>query len=313
MSVGAAAVRDGFDSQAGGIFESGGAEAGPQSRLKVWWVQAEALLALWKLHVWFDGTAGGAGADSAGVAANATASNSAAAGGGGGGQHTSSNNSAASPQLQQQQQRQQQQHHHHYWWYHQQGSSYYLRVLQETVRFVKERQTDSAGGGEQFWQVGVGVCWCGAHTVCVRGMLMPLSQALCHASSQLQSGVHDSDTLQLGAHVCGAWCTVARPDGCRRQLAGHWRRLQGLKGLDVEEQLPQQPQRALPGAVDAAGSERSSGLVIMARALMACARQGGGGGRMSWPWSWAASGGVDMEAAQRVVHVQLAAGVCTDR
>jgi mannose/cellobiose epimerase-like protein (N-acyl-D-glucosamine 2-epimerase family) len=151
MSAGAAAVRDGVDSQAGGIFESGGAEAGPQSRLKVWWVQAEAMLALWKLHEHFGGSAG---AGAAGAAANVSAGSTSS-----GQQANNANRQQQQEQQQQQQQSQQPQ---------ASSSSYYLRVLRETVRFVKERQTDSAGGGEQFWQVRVGV-WCAgcARLACV--------------------------------------------------------------------------------------------------------------------------------------------------
>jgi len=63
MNIGAAAVRDGFDKQHGGVFESG-SPAGPSSRVKVWWEQAESMLALWKLHSFFGSSA----------AANATGS-----------------------------------------------------------------------------------------------------------------------------------------------------------------------------------------------------------------------------------------------
>lgn len=44
MSIGAAAVRDGFDTQHGGIFESGLPSVGPQSKVKVWWVQVRGFL-----------------------------------------------------------------------------------------------------------------------------------------------------------------------------------------------------------------------------------------------------------------------------
>lgn len=42
MSIGAAAVRDGFDSEHGGVYESGLPVVGPQSTVKVWWIQAGA-------------------------------------------------------------------------------------------------------------------------------------------------------------------------------------------------------------------------------------------------------------------------------
>lgn len=65
MNIGKAAVRDGFDKQHGGVYESG-SPSGPSSRVKVWWVQAESMLALWKLHSFFG--------SSASAAANATGS-----------------------------------------------------------------------------------------------------------------------------------------------------------------------------------------------------------------------------------------------
>lgn len=48
-AVGAAAAAVGYDAQHGGVFESGSPE-GPISKAKVWWVQAESVLAFWKLH-----------------------------------------------------------------------------------------------------------------------------------------------------------------------------------------------------------------------------------------------------------------------
>lgn len=50
ISVGEAAVRDGYDHKHGGIFQDGSASGGPVNTDKVWWVQAEAMQALWKLH-----------------------------------------------------------------------------------------------------------------------------------------------------------------------------------------------------------------------------------------------------------------------
>lgn len=43
MSIGAAAVRDGFDPEHGGIYESGSPTGGPSSKVKVWWVQVRAV------------------------------------------------------------------------------------------------------------------------------------------------------------------------------------------------------------------------------------------------------------------------------
>jgi hypothetical protein len=58
MSIGAAAIRDGYDAQHGGVYESGSALEGPtgpgSSLVKVWWIQAESMLALWKLHEYFN-------------------------------------------------------------------------------------------------------------------------------------------------------------------------------------------------------------------------------------------------------------------
>jgi hypothetical protein len=50
ISVGEAAVRDGYDHKHGGIFQNGSASDGHVNTDKVWWVQAEAMQALWKLH-----------------------------------------------------------------------------------------------------------------------------------------------------------------------------------------------------------------------------------------------------------------------
>lgn len=108
MSIGAAAVRDGYDMQHGGVYESGSPTTGPQSKIKVWWVQAEAMLALWKLHQYYDQPEqGGAGSTSQGDGLGGS--------------------SGSAPS--------------------------YLEVLAHTVSFVREHQTDAAGGGEQFWQV----------------------------------------------------------------------------------------------------------------------------------------------------------------
>jgi len=79
MSIGAAAVRDGFDTQHGGIFESGQPSLGPQSKVKVWWVQAESMLALWKLHQYYGL---GEGATAAAPAAAVKGSGADAAAGG---------------------------------------------------------------------------------------------------------------------------------------------------------------------------------------------------------------------------------------
>lgn len=54
MSIGAAAVRHGFDNIHGGLFEYGQPETGPQSLVKVWWIQAESTLALWKLYEYYN-------------------------------------------------------------------------------------------------------------------------------------------------------------------------------------------------------------------------------------------------------------------
>lgn len=157
MSIGAAAVRDGFDSQHGCIYETGLPVTGPVSTVKVWWVQAESVLALWKLHEHSQSSDG-----SAAAAATATGSDSEAAPGtaAGGGQeqhrqqHERSQSSDDSPAATWSdseaapstaagaggQGRHEQQ-------------SYYLHVLAQTARFVRQYLTDDAGGGELFWQV----------------------------------------------------------------------------------------------------------------------------------------------------------------
>jgi hypothetical protein len=77
--------------------------------VKVWWVQAESMLALWKLHQYY-----GLGEGAAGPAAAGQGSRADAAAG---------------------------------------GRLRYLRVLAKTAAFVREHSTDTAGGGEMFWQV----------------------------------------------------------------------------------------------------------------------------------------------------------------
>lgn len=101
MSIGAAAVRDGYDNKHGGIYESGSPTAGPESKAKVWWIQAESMLSLWKLHQYYQG------------------------------QTDNTRVPAAGPS--------------------------YLQALARTARFVKEHLTDTAGGGEQYWQVSIHV------------------------------------------------------------------------------------------------------------------------------------------------------------
>ncbi|WIA09790.1 hypothetical protein OEZ85_009165 [Tetradesmus obliquus] len=49
MNIGAAAVQQGYDAVHGGVFESGLPGRAPNSTAKVWWVQAESMMALWKL------------------------------------------------------------------------------------------------------------------------------------------------------------------------------------------------------------------------------------------------------------------------
>lgn len=47
-------IAGGYDQQHGGVYEWGTATA-PVSKVKVWWVQAEAMLAFWKLHSFYKG------------------------------------------------------------------------------------------------------------------------------------------------------------------------------------------------------------------------------------------------------------------
>ncbi|KAI8465540.1 MAG: Six-hairpin glycosidase-like protein [Monoraphidium minutum] len=67
-AVAARAAREGYDAASGGVYEAGVPGSAPgqgkgASTDKVWWVQAEALLALWQLHARAArGGAGGAGA-----------------------------------------------------------------------------------------------------------------------------------------------------------------------------------------------------------------------------------------------------------
>lgn len=50
VSIGQSALRDGYDSAHGGVYESGNPEDGVTSTVKVWWVQAESMLAMWKIY-----------------------------------------------------------------------------------------------------------------------------------------------------------------------------------------------------------------------------------------------------------------------
>jgi mannose/cellobiose epimerase-like protein (N-acyl-D-glucosamine 2-epimerase family) len=50
ISIGQAALRDGYDTTHGGVFESGNPQEGATVTLKVWWVQAESMLAMWKIY-----------------------------------------------------------------------------------------------------------------------------------------------------------------------------------------------------------------------------------------------------------------------
>lgn len=56
MSVGAAAVKASYDSQHGGVFEHSqpGTATNVTSKAKIWWVQAESMLGLWKLYKYYD-------------------------------------------------------------------------------------------------------------------------------------------------------------------------------------------------------------------------------------------------------------------
>jgi hypothetical protein len=105
MSTAAAAVDKAHDTQHGGFYELRTSD-GNVSTAKVWWVQADAMLALYKLHQYF-GTAG----------RNTTAATAMSAGAG----------NATRPDS--------------------------LRLLADTVRFVRQYQTDNEVAGEQFWQV----------------------------------------------------------------------------------------------------------------------------------------------------------------
>jgi mannose/cellobiose epimerase-like protein (N-acyl-D-glucosamine 2-epimerase family) len=49
MDIGAAAVQQGYDEVHGGVFEAGLPGQAPSSTLKVWWVQMESVMALYKL------------------------------------------------------------------------------------------------------------------------------------------------------------------------------------------------------------------------------------------------------------------------
>eukprot|EP00775_Hariotina_reticulata_P013461 gene13461-13587_t len=53
MGIAQAALRDGYDQIHGGVFELGSPSKGPTSRVKVWWVQDETLLALYKMYKYF--------------------------------------------------------------------------------------------------------------------------------------------------------------------------------------------------------------------------------------------------------------------
>jgi mannose/cellobiose epimerase-like protein (N-acyl-D-glucosamine 2-epimerase family) len=50
MDIGAAAVQQGYDAVHGGVYESGLPGQVPNSTLKVWWVQMESMMALYKLY-----------------------------------------------------------------------------------------------------------------------------------------------------------------------------------------------------------------------------------------------------------------------
>jgi mannose/cellobiose epimerase-like protein (N-acyl-D-glucosamine 2-epimerase family) len=50
MDIGAAAVQQGYDEVHGGVFEAGLPGQAPSSTLKVWWVQMESVMALYKLY-----------------------------------------------------------------------------------------------------------------------------------------------------------------------------------------------------------------------------------------------------------------------
>lgn len=90
LDVGAAAVRDGYDRQHGGVFES------TWSTAKLWWVQNEAMLGMYVVG-----------------------------------------DAAAFSTLD--------------------GREDYLQLVAHTAMFIRDKQTDTTGTGEQFWQVGPGV------------------------------------------------------------------------------------------------------------------------------------------------------------
>lgn len=86
LDVGAAAVRDGYDRQYGGVFKS------TWSTAKLWWVQNEAMLRMFVVGK---------------AAAFSTVD----------------------------------------------GRTDYLQLVADTARFIRDKQTDTSGPGEQFWQV----------------------------------------------------------------------------------------------------------------------------------------------------------------
>lgn len=49
LSIGEAAIRAGYDTRHGGVFEKGSPTA-VNSTVKVWWIQTESMLAMWKLY-----------------------------------------------------------------------------------------------------------------------------------------------------------------------------------------------------------------------------------------------------------------------
>jgi hypothetical protein len=103
LTIGAAAVSEAHDAGNGGFYELRTAN-GNVSNAKVWWIQSNAMLALFKLHK--QGPTGRApGSDG--------------------------------------------------------SQTNYLKMLAETVWFVRQYQTDNEVAGEQFWQVGLlGSCYC---------------------------------------------------------------------------------------------------------------------------------------------------------
>jgi hypothetical protein len=157
MSIGAAAARAGFDRVHGGIYEYGSPATGPESTVKVWWIQAESMLALWKLHQYYSSPSGTGVSPAVGslarqgsiedvrlgaptaknsnanvnanVNANANANVNANV-------NANANANANVSQVVGDRARLQ-----------------YLYMLAKTARFVSEKLTDTEGGGEQFWQV----------------------------------------------------------------------------------------------------------------------------------------------------------------